>query len=133
VVLMDVQMPELDGLEATRRLRAELPPHRQPWVVAMTASALAEDRDRCAAAGMDDYLAKPVRREELAAALAHVAVRPIRQDANRPDARADTPPGPEPAAEPDAAHRRLRPPVPVPTDGSSRSGLAAQLRVGSSG
>ena len=75
VVLMDVQMPELDGLEATRRLRAELPARRQPWVVAMTASARAEDREACAAAGMDDYLAKPVRREELAAALAGAAER----------------------------------------------------------
>ena len=62
-------MPVLDGLEATRRLRAELPAERQPRVVAMTANALAEDREDCLAAGMDDYLAKPVRREELAAAL----------------------------------------------------------------
>jgi signal transduction histidine kinase/CheY-like chemotaxis protein/HPt (histidine-containing phosphotransfer) domain-containing protein len=69
VVLMDVQMPVLDGLEATRRLRRELPAERQPRVVAMTANAMAEDRDQCLAAGMDDYLAKPVRREELAAAL----------------------------------------------------------------
>ena len=69
VVLMDVQMPVLDGLAATRRLRAELPADRQPRVVAMTANALAEDREQCLAAGMDDYLAKPVRRDELAAAL----------------------------------------------------------------
>jgi signal transduction histidine kinase/CheY-like chemotaxis protein/HPt (histidine-containing phosphotransfer) domain-containing protein len=69
VVLMDVQMPVLDGLEATRRLRAELPRERQPRVVAMTANATPEDREACLAAGMDDYLAKPVRREELAAAL----------------------------------------------------------------
>jgi signal transduction histidine kinase/CheY-like chemotaxis protein/HPt (histidine-containing phosphotransfer) domain-containing protein len=69
VVLMDVQMPEMDGLEATRRVRAELPADRQPRIVAMTANAMTEDRERCLAAGMDDYLAKPVRREELAAAL----------------------------------------------------------------
>ena len=69
VVLMDVQMPVLDGLEATRRLRAQLPADRQPRVIAMTANALAEDRDACLAAGMDDYLAKPVRRDELAAVL----------------------------------------------------------------
>ncbi|MCW2679079.1 MAG: response regulator [Frankiales bacterium] len=72
VVLMDVQMPVLDGLQATRRLRAELPPEHQPRVVAMTANALAEDREQCLAAGMDDYLAKPVRRDELAAALSRV-------------------------------------------------------------
>ena len=69
VVLMDVQMPVLDGLEATRRLRAQLPAGHQPHIIAMTANALAEDQEQCLAAGMDDYLAKPVRREELAAAL----------------------------------------------------------------
>ncbi|MDP9465681.1 MAG: response regulator [Actinomycetota bacterium] len=73
VVLMDVQMPELDGIGATERLRAELPPERQPRIIAMTAGALAEDRERCLAAGMDDFLSKPVRREELAAALSRAA------------------------------------------------------------
>ena len=68
-VLMDVQMPVLDGLEATRRIRAELPANRQPHIVAMTASVLVEDRTACRAAGMDDYLAKPVRAPELTAAL----------------------------------------------------------------
>ncbi len=69
VVLMDVHMPEMDGLEATRRIRAELPQQRQPRIVAMTASALLEDRDACHGAGMDGYLAKPVRAAELAAVL----------------------------------------------------------------
>ncbi len=69
VVLMDVHMPQMDGLEATRRIRAELPQQRQPRIVAMTASALAEDREACHGAGMDGYLAKPVRAAELAAVL----------------------------------------------------------------
>ena len=68
VVLMDVQMPELDGLEATRRIRARWP-DSPPWIVAMTANAMAGDREACLAAGMNDYIAKPIRPEELAAAL----------------------------------------------------------------
>ncbi|MGZ6792419.1 MAG: response regulator, partial [Mycobacteriales bacterium] len=72
LVLMDVQMPVVDGLEATRRIRAEVAPERQPRIVAMTANALVEDREACFAAGMDDYLAKPVRSDELAAALVRV-------------------------------------------------------------
>jgi two-component system sensor histidine kinase/response regulator len=69
VILMDVQMPVMDGLEATRELRRNPPPGPRPWVIALTANALLEDRERCAAAGMDDYLSKPVRRHELAAVL----------------------------------------------------------------
>ena len=69
LVLMDVQMPDMDGLEATQRIRAGLPPHRQPHIVALTANALSEDRERCMAAGMDDYLAKPVRPAALARAV----------------------------------------------------------------
>jgi CheY-like chemotaxis protein len=69
LVLMDVQMPEMDGLEATRRIRAD-GPSPQPRIVAMTANAMQGDRDECLAAGMDDYLAKPIRPEQLAAALA---------------------------------------------------------------
>ena len=69
VVLMDVQMPEIDGLEASRRLRRELPPERQPYVIAMTANAMQGDREMCLAAGMDDYVSKPIRVEALIAAL----------------------------------------------------------------
>src|SRR5690606_31487793 len=69
LVLMDVQMPEMDGLTATRRLREEFPPERQPRVVAMTANAMQGDRERCIEAGMDDYLAKPVKLDELKAVL----------------------------------------------------------------
>ncbi len=72
LVLMDVQMPVMDGLEATRRIRAELPAARQPRIVAMTANALNDDRDASLEAGMDDHLAKPVRAEDLVAVLARV-------------------------------------------------------------
>jgi HPt (histidine-containing phosphotransfer) domain-containing protein len=64
-----VQMPEMDGLEATRTLRSELPPGRQPRVIAMTANAMQGDREACLAAGMNDYVSKPIRVEELVAAL----------------------------------------------------------------
>nr|WP_221383317.1 response regulator [Actinoplanes polyasparticus] len=69
VVLMDVQMPVLDGLEATRLIRSEFPVDRQPHIIAMTASVLIEDRTACRAAGMNDYLPKPVRLPDLTSAL----------------------------------------------------------------
>jgi GAF domain-containing protein/CheY-like chemotaxis protein len=69
VVLMDVQMPELDGLEATRRIRARWP-ERRLHIVAMTANAMAGDRDACLAAGMNDYISKPIDPAILAEALA---------------------------------------------------------------
>jgi signal transduction histidine kinase/DNA-binding response OmpR family regulator len=69
VVLMDVQMPELDGLEASRRIRTAYPEADQPRIVAMTANALQGDREICMEAGMDDYIGKPVRVEELVRAL----------------------------------------------------------------
>jgi PAS domain S-box-containing protein len=73
VILMDMHMPVMDGLEATRRIRAELPADRRPAIVAMTASVTLEDRQACTAAGMDGFVAKPVRPGELAEALARVA------------------------------------------------------------
>jgi PAS domain S-box-containing protein len=69
VVLMDVQMPELDGLDATRRICERWPEERRPHIIAMTANALPEDREACFAAGMNDYVAKPIRAEELVSAL----------------------------------------------------------------
>ena len=74
VVLMDVQMPEMDGLEATRRLRAQAPLRGKPRVIAMTANAMHEDKKECLAAGMDDFVAKPIRIEELVAALTRSAL-----------------------------------------------------------
>jgi CheY-like chemotaxis protein len=68
---MDIQMPELDGFEATLRIRAYAHAHMrpQPKVIALTANAMQSDRDACIAAGMDDYLAKPIRLDSLAALL----------------------------------------------------------------
>jgi signal transduction histidine kinase len=70
VVLMDVQMPDIDGLEVTRRIR-ETAGH-QPYIIAVTAHALAGDRERCLAAGMNDYLSKPLGLSDLRDALAAV-------------------------------------------------------------
>jgi CheY-like chemotaxis protein len=76
IVLMDVQMPELDGYQATGRIRSELPPERQPYIIALTANAMADDAERCRAAGMDDYVAKPLTKEALRAALGRAARAP---------------------------------------------------------
>jgi len=69
VVLMDVQMPEMDGLTASRRINELRKEPGKPWIIAMTANAMQGDREMCLSAGMNDYLTKPIRSTELAQAL----------------------------------------------------------------
>jgi signal transduction histidine kinase/DNA-binding response OmpR family regulator len=76
VVLMDVQMPEMDGLEASRRITARWPAGERPRIVAMTANAMQGDREECLSAGMDDYVTKPIRVDALVQALMNAAPRP---------------------------------------------------------
>jgi PAS domain S-box-containing protein len=78
LILMDVQMPEMDGLEATRQIVRRWTRSTRPWIVAMTANAMQGDREMCLQAGMDDYIAKPIRIEELVEALSKT--RPLKEE-----------------------------------------------------
>jgi CheY-like chemotaxis protein len=78
VILMDVQMPEMDGLEASRQICARWPRGQRPTIIAMTANAMQGDREMCLEAGMDDYVSKPIRPDELIKALLKVTPPPQR-------------------------------------------------------
>ena len=75
VVLMDVQMPEMDGLEASRQITTRWPAGQRPRIIAMTANAMQGDREMCLAAGMDDYITKPIRVHQLVQALQNTPAR----------------------------------------------------------
>jgi signal transduction histidine kinase/CheY-like chemotaxis protein len=77
VILMDVQMPEMDGLEATRQIHKTIKAQKRPYIIAMTANAMQGDREMCLEAGMNDYLSKPVRADELVQAL--VKAKPLKE------------------------------------------------------
>ncbi|MEU6330839.1 response regulator [Streptomyces sp. NPDC047049] len=121
VVLMDVQMPVLDGLDTSRRIHRSLSAAERPYIIALTANAMSEDRDACLAAGMDDYLRKPLRGIELAEALDRV---PLGPPARRPEtarpARGPetTTPAGEPGALPSAAGPEAARPEPEAEPGA---------------
>ncbi len=122
IVLMDVQMPELDGLETTKRIHEELARDRWPKIIAVTAGAMRGDREKCLAAGMDDYVSKPVQADELQAALK----RTMGYETEESDAAGgDRSTIPEPAA---TAGRRGAVPEAARTDAGRRQGPAPESR-----
>jgi PAS domain S-box-containing protein len=132
VVLMDVQMPTMDGLEATRRIHQRWPAGQRPHVIAATANARQEEREACLAAGMDDYLPKPIRMEELAAALSRCRPRvasPPPAVAGEAGVNSQAPPEREPLGQPRSAGV-LHPPALerlMQTIGDDRGLLAALI------
>jgi CheY-like chemotaxis protein len=97
VILMDVQMPEMDGITATYQIRTQFPPERQPHIVAMTANALQGDRERYLAAGMDDYVSKPLKIDDLVRALLASQTLTDRPETSSETQAAETKPSPDDA------------------------------------
>jgi CheY-like chemotaxis protein/nitrogen-specific signal transduction histidine kinase/HPt (histidine-containing phosphotransfer) domain-containing protein len=123
VVFMDVQMPEMDGLEATRRIVQRWPAEQRPVIIAMTANSMQGDREKCLAAGMDDYLAKPLRPDAIQKALEKWG--PVAQTRNRTTSTGqDSPAGAAPAPAPKAPDSSAEPTPPVPTPANRGSEAA---------
>lgn len=116
-VLMDVEMPLMDGIDATGAIRGQIKRDRQPYIIAMTANAMFGDRERCIEAGMDDYVSKPIPAEELIAALERCPLL-----GKRAEAKASHPPLPVPdkpsALKAKGASKAARPPA-GPSGGST--------------
>src|SRR5262245_57823030 len=119
VVLMDVQMPELDGFGASREINRRWPGDRRPRIVAMTANAMQGDRELGEAAGKDDYVAKPIRVEELIAALERCRRRTDTAAASAPAGAVVTIPAPAAAGLPNV--------LPGSLDRATIEGLTATM------
>jgi PAS domain S-box-containing protein len=115
LLLLDAQMPGMDGAEVARRIRRAFAEDRRPRLVALTADALHGDRERCLAAGMDDFVSKPVRVEELQAALLRCAEAPGRA---APEAAPEADPPVDPDVFDEEVFRRLRLLCPQGTEGA---------------
>ena len=74
-ILMDIQMPVMDGLEATRQICRKYSEAERPWIIALTAAAMGGDKERALKEGMNDFITKPVRTERLIEALKNVPIR----------------------------------------------------------
>ncbi len=83
IVLMDVQMPEMDGLETSKQIARICRPEMKPWIIAMTANAMQGDREACFEAGMNDYLSKPVRMPALRAVLERASLKRLQEIGER--------------------------------------------------
>jgi CheY-like chemotaxis protein/HPt (histidine-containing phosphotransfer) domain-containing protein len=114
LILMDVSMPVMDGFTATQAIRGNTKLHPQTPIIALTAHAIAGDRERCLAAGMDDYIAKPVDQRELAQLLQkYLPAAPAEEETASPSAALPTLPSPLPSAQPEEK-LAARPAAPPP-------------------